>query len=93
MRIVWNRRARSDLVRLRSFIAETDPNRADLVARRIRDSSATLATFPYRGRTGRLSDTRELVVARTPYVVVYRVVGEVVEILHVVHGAQDWPPI
>lgn len=93
MRVVWNRRARSDLVRIRSFIAETDQSRADLVARRIRDSSETLATFPYRGRAGRLPDTRELVVPRTPYIVVYWIVGDVVEILHVVHGAQDWPAI
>jgi toxin ParE1/3/4 len=93
VRIVWNVRATNDLIRLREFIAETDPDRADLVARRIRNSSETLATFPHRGRIGRLADTRELVVPRTPYIVVYWVVGDVVEILRVVHGAQNRPPI
>lgn len=93
MRVVWNQRASNDLIRLREFIAETDPGRADLVARRIRDSSETLATFPHRGRVGRQADTRELVVPRTPYIVVYWAVGDVVEILRVVHGAQHRPPI
>jgi len=41
VRVVWNRRARSDIGRLRQYIAETTPQGAALVARRIRDSSAT----------------------------------------------------
>ena len=34
--------------------------------------------------------TREWVVVRTPYVIVYQVTGGVLEILHVWHGRQDW---
>ena len=50
-----------------------------------------LADQPGLGRAGRVSGTRELVVARTPYVVPYRVKGEVIEALRVYHGAQRWP--
>lgn len=42
------------------------------------------------GRRGRAEATRELVVAGTPSIVVYRVTT-VVEILAVVHAARDWP--
>jgi plasmid stabilization system protein ParE len=42
------------------------------------------------GRRGRASDTRELVFADLPYIVVYRVTNQV-EILAVVHTARDWP--
>lgn len=35
--------------------------------------------------------TRELVLSPLPYVVVYRVKDEVVEIARVLHGAQPWP--
>jgi plasmid stabilization system protein ParE len=45
-------------------------------------------TFPHLGRPGELRGTRELVSG--PYVVVYRVANEVVEILHIWHGRQDW---
>lgn len=79
------------MVRLREYIAKTDRRCAALVARRIRDSSETLAMFPFRGRAGEEPDTRELMVPRTPYIVVYRVRESVVEILRVIHGAQQWP--
>ena len=36
-------------------------------------------------------DTRELVVPSTPYIVVYRVQEEYVEILRVIHGSRKWP--
>ena len=38
------------------------------------------------------ANTRELVVAGTPYIVIYRVGRERIDILRVVHGAQRWPP-
>jgi toxin ParE1/3/4 len=44
------------------------------------------------GREGRLRDSRELVVAGTPYVVMYRVNETQVEVMRVLHGAQYWPP-
>jgi toxin ParE1/3/4 len=39
------------------------------------------------GREGRIAGTRELVVRRTPLIVVYRVQVGRVEILRVLHGA------
>jgi len=36
-------------------------------------------------------DTRELVVARTPFTLAYRVREQAVEIVGVIHQAQRWP--
>jgi len=47
--------------------------------------------MPYRGRPGRIDDTRELVVRTLPYIVVYQVFDERLLILNIVHGAQRWP--
>ena len=44
------------------------------------------------GRPGRVPSTRELVVVGTPYVVAYRIERTVVLVLHILHGAQRWPP-
>jgi plasmid stabilization system protein ParE len=42
------------------------------------------------GRAGRALNTRELVFADLPYIVVYRVTANI-EILAVVHTARNWP--
>ena len=43
------------------------------------------------GRTGRVAGTRELVIPGTPYIVPDRVKGDVVQIITILHGAQQWP--
>ena len=50
-----------------------------------------LADDPTLGRPGRVKGTRELVVNRTPFMVVYRINAEFIQILRVLHGAQQWP--
>ncbi len=50
-----------------------------------------LAKYPEIGRPGRVRGTRELVVAGTPYIAAYRIMGEVVTVLRVLHGARRWP--
>jgi len=46
------------------------------------------------GRLGRVAGTRELVLSRTPYIVIYEFRGpdEEIYILRLLHGAQRWPP-
>jgi plasmid stabilization system protein ParE len=44
-----------------------------------------------RGRYGRLENTRELIVSRSPNFVVYQIYEERLLVLNVVHGAQRWP--
>jgi toxin ParE1/3/4 len=43
------------------------------------------------GRPGRVIGTRELIVPGTPYVVAYRVRESTMEVLAVMHSAQQWP--
>lgn len=46
---------------------------------------------PMMGRNGKADGTREFVITRTPYMLVYRINAEVLEVLRVIHGAQQWP--
>ncbi len=50
-----------------------------------------LTKNPAMGRPGRVSGTRELVVADTSYLVPYRVRANAVEILRVFHASRKWP--
>jgi toxin ParE1/3/4 len=84
--------AEADLDHLVRRIAESDVAAAFRTEDRIVAAVARLNAHPSSGRAGRWSDTRELVVARTAYVVIYRLRNDLVEILRVMHGARDWPP-
>jgi toxin ParE1/3/4 len=60
--------------------------------RRIAEMVETLLPQnPEIGRRGRAPGTRELVIARTPFVVADRLRSETVEILRVLHGSRRWP--
>ncbi|WP_374200774.1 type II toxin-antitoxin system RelE/ParE family toxin [Inquilinus sp. Marseille-Q2685] len=51
----------------------------------------TLTRLPALGRPGRIAGTRELVIRRTSYILVYRLAGDTVEILRILHSARQWP--
>ena len=91
MIVLWSLLARQDLQALRAYIACENPAAAARVARRIAAAADRLAQYPHLGRAGRQAGTRELVVPRTPYVAIYVVFQERVEIVRVLHGAQRWP--
>ena len=92
MTVIWSREAIDDLVSLRTFISERDPEAARKVALHILDSvEQLLPDHPGAGRPGRVPGTRELVIAGTPFIVPYRVQGATVQILRVYHAARRWP--
>lgn len=92
MRIVWTKRASGQVSSAKKFIGANSPSAAAAQARLILAAIERLRAFPALGRIGRFAGTRELVVPRTPYVVIYRQENdEVLEILLVLHGAQQLP--
>ncbi len=76
---------------IREHIAADNPAAASRVIERIRAAVGRLAEFPGIGRPGRVEGTRELVISATPFIVPYRVIGDVVQILTVLHSSQRWP--
>jgi len=91
MRVRWLRTALRNLDEEASYIAADDPAAARLVVARVLEAVAQLADQPALGRPGRVPSTRELVVARTRYIVPYRVKRDAVEILRVFHTSRRLP--
>jgi addiction module RelE/StbE family toxin len=91
MRIVWTGFAVRDLASARAYIAQDNPPATDRQVRRVLAAVASLLQFPEIGRPGRRAGTRELVVDRTPYIVAYRLLGDTIELLRVMHSRQRWP--
>ena len=86
--IRWTTEASDQLEAAVRRIQQDDPTAARGVAQAVIDRIERLAAFPGLGRPGEVRGTRELV--SPPYVVVYRSTEEIVEILRIWHGAQDW---
>jgi toxin ParE1/3/4 len=91
MKLVWSPTGRRDLREVRRYIAQDDRAAADRTVRRILRAVDNLRDFPWLGRAGRLPGTRELIIPRTPFIVVYAVAGQTIEIFAVIHGARRWP--
>ena len=91
MRLVRRDSYAGDLDRIVERIAKENPAAALDIWDDIENQVERLCDFPRSGRTGRMPETRELVITGTAYIVVY-VVGDDVELVRVLHGAQKWPP-
>jgi toxin ParE1/3/4 len=89
--IRWAPAAADDLEAIREYLREHHPSLAQSTVQRLYNAARSLKQFPNRGRVGRAQDTRELVAAPLPYIIVYRVDSDFVHIFRVIHGAEDLP--
>jgi toxin ParE1/3/4 len=92
MIVRWTKPAAGDL----AHICDYTENRfgaaqARSAALAIYETADGLQDMLNRGRIGRKSGTREVMVTGLPFVIVYRVGKEAVEIVRILHGAQQWP--
>ena len=86
--IRWTAEASDQFISAIEHIREDNPSAARKLAQTILERIDQLAGFPGLGRPGEQAGTREL--ENPPYVVVYRHDDQVVEVLYIWHGAQDW---
>jgi plasmid stabilization system protein ParE len=87
MRLQFTRSATRDLIRLRAFIAEKDPQAASRVSRRLGRAIRQLRDHPALGKPLEdLPEVRELVAG--DYIVRYILDEETVTILRIWHGRE-----
>ena len=91
--IEWTDAALRDAVSILAYHAEKgNMDVGQQIVRELFKATDRLKEFPQSGRVGRTRQTRELVVGRLPYILVYKVPsGNVVRILRVDHVAQLYP--
>jgi len=97
VQLKWTDLAGTDLEKIEANIAqENGPSVAiDVIMNIIDSSHLVLSEHPRAGRHGRLknTNTRELVINGLPFIVIYRenIITNCIEILRVLHDAQQWP--
>ena len=91
MELRWTPDALDDLDEAEEYVAKDDPPAARAVAERILEAVEGLVAYPNLGRAGRVRETRELVISGTPFLVVYRVRLDEIQVLRLLHHARRWP--
>lgn len=91
MKVVWFKTAIGDLESAKSYITQDNPLAAQQVVSKIKYAVSLLSEQPGTGRPGRVQNTKEPVVDRTPYILPYRIRDNRIEILRVLHVARRWP--
>ena len=90
MEVVFSRRAKTDLQDIVTYIAADDPKTARNFGDQILTVFQSLSNNSHRGRPGRFSGTRELIVHKS-YIAAYVVHENMVTILTIRHAARLWP--
>jgi toxin ParE1/3/4 len=92
MLVRWTQPAADDLLHICDYTAERfGAAQARRVADAIYATAASLQDMPNRGRKGRKPNTREMLISGLPYVIIYRVGQDTVEIIRILHTSQQWP--
>ena len=91
MQLRWTEEAANDLERIADYLLLHAPDRAEELIRQVYEAPTGLLRFPNRGRAGKKEGTRELVLAPLPYTVVYTVRDDLIFVVRILHGAQQWP--
>jgi toxin ParE1/3/4 len=91
MRIRWTPAAAADLEHISEYLKRRQPQYRQATVRKLHGVVHSLKQWPDRGRPGSEDGTRELVFVPLPYVIVYRVSEQSVEVLRIYHTAQDRP--
>jgi addiction module RelE/StbE family toxin len=89
LKLRWTRRALADFEQAHDHIAKDNPEAARQIAKRLLDATETLLEYPRIGRVGEDEDSREWQVDKTPYLLVYAIRDEVIEVWRVWHLARD----
>jgi toxin ParE1/3/4 len=91
MRIRWTPAAAADLQHINDYLKQHHPHYRQATMRKLYETIRSLKRSPYSGRPGSEQGTREILFPPLPYVAVYRMKEQTIEVLRVYHGAQDRP--
>jgi toxin ParE1/3/4 len=89
MRVRWTAPAAIDLENIHHYLQEHYPEHRNKTILTLYRAAKSLRWAALRGRHGRVEGTRELILPSLPYIIVYRIKNEIVEVLRVYHASQQ----
>ncbi len=92
MRLIWRPQAAADLESISLYLSLNAAPLRQPTVRSLFQGIESLRHFPYRGRIGAVSGTREIVFPRLPYIATYLIEKDTVIMLNIWHTSQDGDP-
>ena len=90
MQIRFTPNTYADIDAVYEYIASNNPTTAQNTLNQIESMIDYLLIHPKLGRQGRVENTRELLVANTPYIIVYELSSAFITILAIIHSRRRW---
>lgn len=87
MKVRFLKRAVQDLINIDAYTREHSPRGAARVGARIRKRADDLAQFPEQGTRSDKANVWQLYVAQTPYILIYRIEKNEVQIITILHAS------
>jgi toxin ParE1/3/4 len=91
MRIRWTPPAVADMQSISDYLKEHHPHYRQPTMRKLYETIRALKGAPYRGRPGRIEGTREILFQPMPYIAVYRIHEQSIEVWRIHHTSQGRP--
>jgi toxin ParE1/3/4 len=91
MRVVFRPEAEADLLAIAIYVAEQSPGRAAVLVRRLRERCRILERLPFAGRERPELGLGVRGLLERPYLLLYRVGTDAIEVIAVIHSARDLP--
>ena len=88
--VKWSALAIADLEDIDDYWMRYSESSAERIISQIERAGDFLTTMPRAGPMLRRSEGRKWKVAATPYLLIYRILDDSIEILRVHHGSQNW---
>ena len=89
MRLRISSRAYRELASTADYLNARNPHAAWHAGERIQRTLRQLQRTPYIGRESGIGDIRQFPVPRLPYLILYRVAGDTVEVVAIFHTSRD----
>jgi plasmid stabilization system protein ParE len=93
MRVRWLEQAEVDRDEIEAYYVQYNLRSAVAAGDRIHECVDLLEALPLLGHEGAIPGTREFTVRGSKSVVIYRIQGDSVVILRVIHGGQERPTV
>jgi toxin ParE1/3/4 len=89
LQLKWTDKALQQFEEAIVYIAEENPIGVQRVAQSVADATELLLFTPSIGHVGRIVNTQEWVVRKTPYIIAYAIDGEELWVLRLIASKQD----